>query len=65
MISGGVTLSQTINTFLRRDGKYAAAENINMDSHNRINVLDPANAQDAAIKKIMLIIKQFQSLEIL
>jgi hypothetical protein len=50
VISGGVTLSQAINTFLRRDGKNAAAENINMDSHNLINVLNPINAQDAATK---------------
>jgi len=50
VISGGVTLSQAINTFLRRDGKNAADANINMDSHNIINVLDPANAQDAATK---------------
>jgi len=50
VISGGVTLSQAINTFLRRDGKNAADANINMDSHNIINVLDPMNAQDAATK---------------
>ncbi|KAH3735851.1 hypothetical protein DPMN_042409 [Dreissena polymorpha] len=50
VISGGVTLSQAINTFLRRDGKNAADANINMDSHNLINVLDPMNAQDAATK---------------
>ncbi|KAH3799780.1 hypothetical protein DPMN_153396 [Dreissena polymorpha] len=55
VISGGVTLSQAINTFLRRDGKNAADENINMDSHNLINVLDPANAQDAATKHYVAI----------
>ncbi|KAH3738229.1 hypothetical protein DPMN_044859 [Dreissena polymorpha] len=48
VISRGVTLSLAVNTFLRRDGKNAAAENINMDNHTLINVSDPAHAQDAA-----------------
>ncbi|KAH3781985.1 hypothetical protein DPMN_159896 [Dreissena polymorpha] len=50
VIFGGVTLSQAVNTFLRRDGKNTAAEHINMDNHTLINVSDPANAQDAATK---------------
>ena len=51
VVSGGVTLSQVNNTFLRRDGENTATENINMDSHKLINVLDPANDQDTATKK--------------
>ena len=50
VISGGVTLSQAVNTFFRQDGKNAPAENINMDNHTPINVSDPAHAQDAATK---------------
>ncbi|KAH3697557.1 hypothetical protein DPMN_085060 [Dreissena polymorpha] len=50
VISGGVTLSQAINTFLRRDGKNAADANINMSSNKIINVLDPSDDQDAATK---------------
>ena len=50
VISGGVTLSQAINTFLRLDGTSSATGDINLDSHKLVNVLDPTNAQDGATK---------------
>ena len=50
VISGGVTLTQAINTFLRRDGTSCASGDINLDSHKLVNVLDPINLQDAATK---------------
>lgn len=50
VVSGGVTLSQVNNTFLRRDGENTATENIDMDSHKLVNLLDPDNNQDAATK---------------
>jgi len=49
-VSGGVTLSQVNNTFLRRDGESAAVGNINLAAHKLINVKDPVDAQDAATK---------------
>jgi len=50
VVSGGVTLSQVNNTFLRRDCANALTEDLNLDSHRLINVKDPSNAQDAATK---------------
>ena len=50
VVSGAVTLTQATNTFLRRDGGNTATSDINLDSHRLTNVLDPANAQDAATK---------------
>ena len=49
-ISGGVTLSQVNNTFLRRDGETAAVGDINLAAHKLINVKDPVDAQDAVTK---------------
>ena len=64
VVSGGVTLSQVNNTFLRRDGENTATANISMDSHKLINVLDPTNDQDTATKhyvdgRALLPYKQF------
>jgi len=54
VVSGGVTLSQVNNTYLRRDGENTATADINLASHKLINVSDPANDQDAVTKKYML-----------
>ena len=51
VISGGITLSQANNAFLRRDGGNAAAADINLDSHKLINIADPTNNKDAANKE--------------
>lgn len=51
VISGGITLSQANNAFLRRDGGNAATANISLDSHKLINVSDPTNNKDAANKE--------------
>ena len=49
-VSGGVTLSQVNNTFLRRDGETAADGDINLNAHKLVNVKDPVDAQDAATR---------------
>lgn len=49
-VSGGVTLSQMNNTFLRRDGETTADGDINFNAHKLINVKDPVDAQDAATR---------------
>ena len=64
VVSGGVTLSQVNNTFLRRDGENTATGNIDMNSRKLINVLDPDNAQDVATRnyvdnKVLLPSKKF------
>lgn len=53
VISGGVTLSQVNNLFLRRDGENTATSDLNLDSHKLINVTDPTNDQDVVTKKYM------------
>lgn len=50
IVSGGVTLSQINNTFLRRDGANTAIGDINLESHKLINVKDPTSVHDAATK---------------
>jgi len=50
IVSGGVTLSQINNTFLRRDGANTAIGDVNLEFHKLINVKDPTNAQEAATK---------------
>jgi hypothetical protein len=50
IIAGGITLSQANALFLRADGTNAATENINLDSHKLVNVLDPTGPQDGATK---------------
>jgi hypothetical protein len=49
-VSGGVTLSQVNNAFMRRDGGTAAVGDINLNLHKLINVKDPVDAQDAVTK---------------
>ena len=49
-VSGGVTLAQVNNIFLRRDGETAADGDINLNAHKLINVKNPVQAQDAATK---------------
>lgn len=51
VISGGITLSQANNAFLRRDGDNAAVADINLDLNKLINVADPANNKDATNKE--------------
>jgi hypothetical protein len=51
VVSGGVTLSQATNTFLRRDGGNTATADISLDSHKLINVGDPTNNKDVANKE--------------
>ena len=50
IVAGGVTVSQVDETFLRRDGANSATEDIDLDSHKLVNVLDPTGLQDAATK---------------
>ena len=50
IVSGGVTLAQASNAFLRRDGGNAATADIDLNSHKITNVLNPTSAQDAATK---------------
>jgi len=50
VVSGGVTLTQATNAFIRRDGGNTATADINLDSHKLINVLDPDDGQDGATK---------------
>ena len=50
VVSGGVTLAQASNAFLRRDGGNAATADINLNSHKITNVLNPTNDQDTATK---------------
>ena len=47
VVSGGVTLTQVTNAFLRRDGGNTVTSNMNLDSHKIINVLNPTSDQDA------------------
>jgi hypothetical protein len=49
--SGGITLSQANNSFLRRDGTNTASADINLDSHKLINVAAPTNIKDAVNKE--------------
>jgi hypothetical protein len=51
VISGGITLSQANNSFLRRDGTNTASADINLDSHKLINVAAPTNIKDAVNKE--------------
>ncbi|EDO33835.1 predicted protein [Nematostella vectensis] len=51
VVSGGITLSQATNTFLRRDGGNTATADISLDSHKLINVADPTNNKDVANKE--------------
>ena len=50
VVSGGVTITQATNAFLRRDGGNTATSDINLDSHKLTNVIDSADAQDVATK---------------
>ena len=50
VVSGGVTLTQATNAFLRHDGGNTATSDINLNSHKLTNVSNPANAQDAETK---------------
>ena len=50
VVSGGVSLSQINDVFLKRDGENAATGDINLDSHKLINVGEPINDSDAATK---------------
>jgi len=43
-LSGGVSLSQANNTFLRKDGTSLAAGDINLNSHKLANVADLSNS---------------------
>jgi hypothetical protein len=45
VISGGITLSQANNSFLRRDGTNTASADINLDSHKLINVAAPRTSK--------------------
>ena len=57
LVSGGVTLTQATNAFVRRYGGNTSTSDINLDSHDLTNVLDPAIAQDAA-RELEAIFKQ-------
>ena len=46
----GVTFSQVNNAFLRRDGGNTATDNIDLDSHKIVKVVDPTDSQDVATK---------------
>ena len=48
VFSAGVTLSQVNNVFLRRDGGNTATDNIDLDSHKIVKVVDPTDPQDVA-----------------
>jgi hypothetical protein len=50
VVSGGVTLAQATNAFLRCDGGNTVTSDMNLDSHKIINVLNPTSDQDAATK---------------
>ena len=51
VFSAGVTLSQVNNAFLRRDGGNTATDNIDLDSHKIVKVVDSTYPQDVATKK--------------
>ena len=51
VVSGGITLNQANDVFLRRDGGNAAAADINLNSQKLINIADPTNNKDAAHKE--------------
>ena len=50
VFSAGVTLSQVNNAFLRLDGENTATDNIDLDSHKSVKVVDPIDPQDVATK---------------
>ena len=51
IVSGGITLSQAVDTFLKRDGTNTATGDINLDSHKLVNLSNPSRPQDAATKR--------------
>ena len=51
IVSGGVTLSQINNTFLRRDGENTASADIDMDGKAIKNLSLPDKQTDAANKQ--------------
>lgn len=50
VVSGGVSLSQITDIFLQRDGSNAATGDVNLDSHQLVNLGHPVRDTDATTK---------------